>query len=654
MKLFNNFLAILLSVFLTIPANAQFTSVAEQSTDKNYISNGGFENSKTGWAAYKNTAQAMPVTGTGGAPTATITSSTSSPIAGKSSGILTKTAANLQGEGISYAFAVDSAAKGRVLTISGLYQIISGTYSGGTSTTDSDVEAYIYDVDAGVIIQPAGYKLDGGVSGLNYTLAATFQTNTTSTNYRLILNIATVSASAYSLKLDSIKIGVGNKSQGPPITDWQSYTPTGNWSTATSTYTGKWRRIGDSIEITAQVAISGAVTAAPFNLNIPSGMAMDTTKFAGIGNTGSIVLGQGGSLRSSISNQQLAVIFNSTTAITLATLNTAGTYGIDNGVTNSVPVTWAAGDIIYATFRAPILGWASTTTMSDSSDSRVVAATAFKSTLQTIATLSPTEITGYDSATIDTHGNFNSTTGRYTVTVPGLYRVTAFLTFSINSTGYRFTQVNKNGGLYAYGNTAYAINGDSTNVTASALVKCVAGDYISQSGYQNSGGNLDIRPLGNTTQLIVERVTGPSQIAASESVNARYTTASGQSIAAGSQVTLLYDNKVYDTHGIYNSANGKLTAPVSGRYRITAKAMIATATMSTTGGLELGVMKNGSYTAELGRIYGNGSATNYTSWGSTTVDLLAGETANVFLWSPVATTIFNSAFYNYIEIEKLK
>ena len=230
---------------------------------KNYILNSGFESDTSGWVAYADAAGVLPVDGTGGAPTLTITRTTSTPLRTVASGLITKDAANRQGNGVSYDFIIDEADKSKPLQISLDYQIASGTYSGGTASTDSDIECYIYDVTNAQIIQPSGFKLDGGVIGTNYTVHASFQSASNSTSYRLILHCATISASAYTVKFDNVVVGPLVTTTGAAMTDWVAYTPTGSWITNT-TYTGKWRRVGDSMEVQGLAICSGAPTAVIF------------------------------------------------------------------------------------------------------------------------------------------------------------------------------------------------------------------------------------------------------------------------------------------------------------------------------------------------------------------------------------------------------
>ncbi len=219
----------------------------------NYIANGGAEVNTTGWATYADAAASSPVDGTGGSPSSTFTRSTTTPLRGQGSFLWTKSAANRQGEGFSYDFSIDTSDKAKVIQISFDYLVSSGTYA------DSDMTIWIYDVTNAALIQPAGYTIQNAAVSMRQL--ATFQSASNSTSYRLIVHTSSTSASAYTLQFDNFSVGPQIVTNGAAVSDWVSFTPTGSWTTNT-TYTGLWRRIGDSMEIQAKALCSGAPTSA--------------------------------------------------------------------------------------------------------------------------------------------------------------------------------------------------------------------------------------------------------------------------------------------------------------------------------------------------------------------------------------------------------
>jgi hypothetical protein len=641
----NKLISLILSLLIFTPSTAfgQFTAVQEQSLEKNYVGNGGFENGIAGWKSYSDAAGALPVDGTGGTANVTIAASTTSPIDGKASGVFTKDAANRQGQGVAIPFVVQPADRGKILTISGVYQIASGTFSGGTSSTDSDVVVSIYDVDAAQVIQPAGFKLDGNQTGISYPINATFQTHITSANYRLILHVATTSASAYSLKLDRIKIGPLSRITGPPVTDWQSYTPTGSWVSNT-TYTGFWRRVGDQMEVTGQVALTGAPTATSLTFSLPSGYSID---FAKLEQTTLKTVGKGILRDAGTDDTSLMVEVSSTTSVQFRKYQ--GT-----GVAHNTPITFANGDSLNFTFTVPIVGWGSSVVMSDSADSRVVAFTADTNSAVNV-TASLTAMT-FATVKTDTHGGWNGST-TYTVKVPGFYDIlaTTYVQPGTSSASTAFAAIQRNGSTISGPNAgaALGVNGQIYPLMASAIgIKLNSGDTIQFMASQNSGSSVTLQ--GNFSIMMR---SGPSQVAATESVIARYQTDAGQSgITTGTIVN--YEDKIIDTHNaVTTGANWKFTAPVSGKYRITVSNE-TTGRSDTVGNLmSMRLHKNTTATSYVGLTYvQTTSSVAKVATGSDLIELKAGDYIDLRLehsLSAGSVTLGSNANTNYVVIERV-
>ena len=171
----------------------------------NYIDNGDAEAGTTGWATYDDGAVAAPVDGTGGSPsTLTLTSQGTTVLRGSKSFKLAKSAADGQGEGISYDFTIDVADKNKLLKI-------SFDYNTDLTYTDEDIKVYIYDVTNTTLITPAdngiiGKDKDDGSSGARTIGWA----STDSTSYRLIFHQTTTNASTADFYPDNIIVGPGS------------------------------------------------------------------------------------------------------------------------------------------------------------------------------------------------------------------------------------------------------------------------------------------------------------------------------------------------------------------------------------------------------------------------------------------------------------
>jgi hypothetical protein len=84
----------------------------------NYIENPDAEVDTSGWTTYADAAGESPVDGTGGSPTTTFTRTTTDPLIGTGSFLLSKDAANRQGEGFSYDFTIEPFYQSSIITLS--------------------------------------------------------------------------------------------------------------------------------------------------------------------------------------------------------------------------------------------------------------------------------------------------------------------------------------------------------------------------------------------------------------------------------------------------------------------------------------------------------------------------------------------------------
>jgi C1q domain len=585
---------------------------------KNYVLNPGADSSTSGWATYADVAGALPVDGTGGAPTLTLTRTTSSPLAGAGSFLITKDAANRQGEGASYDFTIDRADQGKVLSVSFDYEIASGTFA------TSDLTVYFYDVTNAVVIQPAGYSIQN--AGVQTKQIATFQTAIDSTSYRLIIHTASTSALAYTLKFDNVIVSPQSIVNGTPVTDWQDYTLTIGATTTpptlgtTTINKAQWRRVGSDMEIAYDVrqTVAGTAGSGSYLFPIPSGYTIDSTKIPGIYTGSNYIpigvgqLGDGGLFVVPVPYDYTRIILQ-----------------IDDGLMNTVvdSSTWAlstADRRLSFKVAIPITGWSSNVQMSSDTDTRVVTANVAGDAASATSgnpILFPTTI-------YDTHGMYNPSNGRFTAPVPGYYKLYGRTS---GGTGGLTLFVYKNGINYdsLVGLIDFATgNGKSVFSTS---IQLSANDYV------------DIRPNAtydvDSANITFERISGPSIIAASESINARYSISG--SVASSTAQPIDYSVKEFDTHNaVTTGSSWKFTAPISGKYKIIVNG--ASATSSTNVAVYKGGVLN-SYLED--QIY-----TSFSS-GSTIISMLASEYIDIRYQTSLNTGAVTTG--NYICIERL-
>jgi hypothetical protein len=332
---------------------------AQDNAIVNYFTDGGFERGSngvipSGWVQYNDGAVAVPVDGTGGAAVAQVTMlcTTSSPIRGTLSAVISKDANNRQGVGYSFPFTISNADKG--ITAGVNFELVtSANYVSG------DMVFYIYDVTNSTLITPRSVSLPAlpsyGKFFSDYGLTA-------GTSYRFILHIATTSALAYTVTLDTMvntttRVAV----PGSIVGEWLSYTPTvsAGFGTASSVQF-YWRRVGSSMQVSGYF-VCGTVAGSLGSIPLPTGYTLNTSAFPG--NRGP-TFGRAVRLVSVSTNindntgagQEASVTYDSTVG-TSAVLLTARTSGY---VYNQMNVnSWLANsDAITVEFIVPIAEWA--------------------------------------------------------------------------------------------------------------------------------------------------------------------------------------------------------------------------------------------------------------------------------------------------------
>lgn len=66
------------------------------------------------------------------------------------------------------------------------------------------------------------------------------------------------------------RVGPGDSNQVSKVGPWRSYVPVGLWTTNT-VYTGRWRQVGESMELDIAISLTGAPNSATLTANLPSG-----------------------------------------------------------------------------------------------------------------------------------------------------------------------------------------------------------------------------------------------------------------------------------------------------------------------------------------------------------------------------------------------
>ena len=590
----------------------------------NYISNYDAETDTTGYATYADAAGTSPVDGTGGSANSTWTRSTSSPLRDDASFVFThNSGASRQGEGVSYDFSISAADKAKVLQISFDYIVGSGTFVAGSSSTDSDMTVWIYDVTNSTLIQPSSYKLLSNSSTIASQFNATFQTASDSTSYRLIFHVGSTSASAYTLKFDNIKVSPSTYVYGTPVTDWQSETPVFTGLGTVTSIEIYSRRVGDSLQMRGNYT-TGTTTATEARISLAyRGATVTAAAIPSIRVAGNLFF--------STASASVGTILSEPSVgyITLGTQN--ATY---SGLIKQNGSLYGSSQKFTFFCEVPIQGWSSSVQTSDQTDTRVVAAKVSFSADQTGVNPNNSAVKlNFNSITtngaFDTHGAYDTSAFRYNVKVPGKYQVGGVVTLAnTNVLNNRYILlVYKNGSEVLRGEEKTPAAGTYTSLTFSGLVNTVAGDYLEVYVYgvgNNSASTLTV--IGASSHFNVSRLSGPSAIAASETVAARYSSTAGQSITNATTPVVDFATKTFDSHGaVTTGASWKFTAPISGKYNVRASILWASAAFTSNSASTIYIYKNTAvYSARQFRQWA-GLTTSYHMQIDDDVQLSAGD-----------------------------
>lgn len=630
----------------------------KESTEKNYIANGDALLDTSGWATYADVAGAQPVDGTGnlggGSPHVTWTRTTSNPLSGPASFLFTKDAVNRQGQGVSYDFTVDRSDEGSILTCPLVMQPRTGTYSGGSATTDSDLAVYIVSKEFGTVIQPSYFKLQGAVNDKVYKAVPVWQVpvsagGANAREFRLCIHVATNSPNDYTVAFDQIKVTPISQGIVPIQSDWSNVTNNVNVSSGFGTVTNKeiyMRRDGDTMFLRGTFR-SGTLAAGNAYIELPFGLKADSTKvnwsiaFASLGRwqTSSFAT-NAFSVDGSLANiQGMCTVYDSSPErLVFAFRGT--TYGFQNPNVSSI---MAGGEAISFEAIVPIQGWGSSVAVSpDTTSGRLVLAKYYH-TIGT--TLSSGDIINFNSLVSDSHSSV--TTGaswKFTAQEPGAYEVDAYIESSafVAASGDRWVlQLYKNGALVEQKGRTDAESAINQYRSSSGRfeIDLVAGDYIDIR--YNGSVSFPLLGASGISSIVVKKISNQAQIGPGDKIYAKYCGNGGTFITAN-VTNIDFSNKVYDSHGCWNGS--VFTAFAPGLY-----CFIGAIYSSSNNSAFFSLYKNGSIVD--GALMNGANALTDNKGIHNEVFLNAGDTASIR--SDTSLTLNNTTARHWLSIKRI-
>lgn len=588
-------------------------------TDVVYIDD-NFESGVSSWATYNDTAGTAPVDGTGGSANITFTSNTSSPLRGSADGLITKDAANRQGQGISRSFTLNNTDQAKVLTI-------SFDYKTSTNFVDNDIAVFVYDITNSALIRVV--PQDVKATSLTNRFLGSFQSAPNSTSYRVILHIASTNASAYTVNIDNFKIEPLSVTSNQLVA-FSAYR-SGNYTATAAAFT--------ALDLTTvETDTAAGVSTASDNYTTPeSGYYVFSGRvaFQNVQSTDAISL----LIRNTTASSDI-VLWGTQQPLTGATgdvyyeINSKPVY-LAKGVsvqlqyliTNARTIIGSAANSYFSGYKIP------SPTTSEFSSGNVVAFSAAGNG----GTALTANVTNIDFTKItDTTNSWSGSV--FTVPESGYYEFSGSVRYTATTSG----------DLMLY------VDGSSNKRLA---VGSGAQEYkFSFGGSFNKGQTVALRDsssdtLSNSTSFhYIQGFKVPTAGAsgnAGELVAAIYTSNSGATIGTG-PTDMVYEDIVYDSHAAYNTSTGIYTAPVSGLYEVTGMwgSSVSSGTMRTS------IYVAGSEVA-IKFTQANSSA-NSSADITGLVSLTKGQALKIVVQNPSSAALFNNGIYNRLSIRLVK
>jgi len=136
---------------------------------------------------------------------------------------------------------------------------------------------------------------------------------------------------------------------------WVTYTPSGTWTTNT-TYSGRFRKIGDTLEIQVRVDLTGAPDSDNLDIDLPAGFSRDTSKIV---NAAQGIDSQAFLFDNTVSGVIPTTLGHCTipfaSRFRVIAEGVSGAFISSATVTQAVPFTWASADKLHLYVKVPVL-----------------------------------------------------------------------------------------------------------------------------------------------------------------------------------------------------------------------------------------------------------------------------------------------------------
>lgn len=555
-------------------------------TGINYLSNSGAEETDiSNFVAFADTGIGEDMTG--GSPTSTITRNTTTPLRGVADFQFVK-AVSAQYEGFSTDFTIAPADQTNIIRVAFEYNTDDANYD------DGDMRVYIYNVDSAVSIELPVRDLPANARG---KYEAYFQAAAGDTNYRLGFIVNDAVADSYTVYFDNIEVGPANLFAG--LSDTGLRVTKNDAQSFTGTVTIEF----DDVEFDNRAGYDATTN---YNYTIPeSGLYYISYNVNMEATSGTISNWQGWFQV----NDSGFYGFSIKNPVANGDFHTMSGYGLKNlakGDTIRVQISSGGGSSQTGSTSADGSGLTIFKIKADGATSagKVTSFHAYNASGFSVPNNVNTKVTTGWTVQDDSLGNWDgddfvvAESGRYLVMGGVLYGATMAVGTGVTA------QVRRNGNLIAQGYTEIP---DATIIRQS-IPRAVAveflekGDLIALHTFQNSGAakTLDSGSgTGRGSFLTVIKLNGESSGTPTSKIRLKYQSNDGQSIPDTTNTTVTYENKVFDSHNIFNPSTGIATLPRAAYCQIDAQVRFNSATWGASQRIQMQGNGTGSTTQRV-------------------------------------------------------
>lgn len=546
----------------------------------NNIANNKAQVDTSGWVVYRNTVDSALPDDFGGTPNVdfTWTRSTSSPLVGAASFLLTKTANNRQGHGVYVPFDIENADRTLMQLISFLKEdstnVVDGDLIVGCMTSDDNFVASFN------LILPSNQDLLAGI----IQVFKQVQFNSVDTKARFFIHVATTSALAYTVKFDEFFLGRSPVATSALRLDDKEYVPATTQGLGTIASTDLFHDVdGEYINISGKLVI-GTPTAVEARIALPDGMIssskIPTLEIAGVYGQGNV-----GAVSGYVSIEPSKTYF-------VFTIQNAGNGALTKQNGSAI---FGAGVTVSIKARIKIEGQSSNAASSIDLGTRDIKSRAINSTTTAVGAGAAIH---FGNVLENRGGAMWTSSTQFTPPETSDYAISGQITATAAINTWNIYVYNVTDAVVASQGSIGFIDG-AVLVTYSGTVPLIKGKIYEI----RTSDAFTPNSVGNTT-VVIKKLASNQTILPREEVYGKYYNTSGQSIANNTPTTITnWTVSTSETSQAWmNTTTGETTIGQNGVFDFFASVGL-TGLTTGTGDMRIAILKNGTAVTTLKRGY---------------------------------------------------